>query len=195
MAWALDNRYIGKVDQLIFMVERGTPDKYSLADIEKVIKCLPAINKLMIDLTDLPKDIKVQHWKTAADMNANLEYMLLVSWGSRIDKECEYELGRLVTRAKTVAFTNIGSTDMDLFFKGVQQELEEKTANCEQMYFDWSYSVDFVEKFKDKVKQLGWFADIEDWTNEGKLYMNSAFIKSKSSVSPDDFKDLLSIDF
>ena len=195
MAWALDNRYIEKVNQLNLMVDRCTTDKFSLVDIEKVIKCLPAINKLLINLTDLPEDIKVQHWKTAADMNANLEYMLLVSWGSRIDKECEYELGRLVTRAKTVAATITSSTDMDLFFKGIQQELEEKTAICEQMYFDWSYSVDFVEKFKDKVKQLGWFADIEDWTNDEKLYMNSAFIKSKNSVSPDDFKDLLSSGF
>ena len=193
MSWALDNQYIEKVNQLNLMVDRCTTDKFSLVDIEKVIKCLPAINKLLINLTDLPEDIKVQHWKTAADMNANLEYMLLVSWGSRIDKECEYELGRLVTKAKTIAFTNTSSTEMDLFFKGVQQGLEEKTANCEQMYFNWSRYVDFVEEFKDKVQQLGWFADIEEKIHE-EICMDSAFIKSKNSVSLDDFKDLF-VDF
>ena len=175
------------------MLECYSDDKYSLADIEKVIKCLPAINKLLINLINLPDDMELQHWKTAADMDASMEYMELDSWNSSIGKECEYELGRLVTKAKTIAFTNTSSTEMDLFFKGVQQGLEEKTANCEQMYFNWSRYVDFVEEFKDKVQQLGWFADIEEKIHE-EICMDSAFIKSKNSVSLDDFKDLF-VDF
>ena len=194
LAFGLASGEIENVDEIKLRIDDNIYDKYRLAEIEKMIECLPAVNKLRIRMTDLPEDMELQHWKAAADLNTRMEFLQLDfndSYESTIGEGCEYELGRLVTRAKMVAFTNIQTFDMALFFKGAQQGLGEEATNCEQMYFHWSTNKDIVEMFKENVEKMGWIAEFEHWEYDGKLYMNTACIKMEESISFDKCRDML----
>jgi len=133
-------------------------DKYSLDDIRKATQALPVAKELFIRWSNLPTTMGVQHWKTIADVAAKMDKLYLQNInGENGPTECtgfEFELGRLVTRAKEVFCEENQYRNFDLFAKGVLQGMGEEGACCERI--DWKRSILHGDDFKAFVEQLGW---------------------------------------
>ena len=137
---------------------RDFDDKYSLDDIRKATEALPATKELFIRWSNLPSSMEVQHWKTAADVTSKMDKLYLQNInGENGPTECtgfEFELGRLVTRAKEVFCDENQYRNFHLFVKGVLQGMGEEGACCEEI--EWNRSILHGDNFKAFVEQLGW---------------------------------------
>ena len=103
LAKAVANGDIESVEYLKLKL-KDFDDKYGLDDIRKATQVLPVTKGLYIRWSNLPSTMGVQNWKTAADVAAKMDKLYLENInGENGPTDCtgfEFELGRLVTRAK-----------------------------------------------------------------------------------------------
>jgi len=168
LAKAVSNGDMKSVEYLKLKL-RDFDDKYGLDDIRKATQAIHATKGLFIRWSNLPSTMGVQHWKTAADVAANMDKLYLENInGENGPTECtgfEFELGRLVTKAKEVFCEENQYRNFDLFAKGVLQGMGEEGACCERI--EWKRSILHGDDFKVFVEQLGWKIDSDYYAPNG----------------------------
>ena len=153
MANSIANGDIESVNELALYLY---DEKYSLHCIPKAIEMLPVTKKLHIKWASLPKQMGPYHLMDAVNSAANMEDMTL-DFGDMVGPvkgDCEFEMGRLVTRAKEVTIQSLSGYDFESFAKGFLQGIGEDGACCEEI--KWECSINYGESFKVFLDQLGW---------------------------------------
>ena len=153
MANSVANGDIESVNELALYLYDG---KYSLHCIQKAIELLPVTKKLHIKWTNLPEQMGPHHLMEVVDSAANMEAIKLDfrDMEGPVEGGCAFEMGRLVTRAKSATMDSIREYDFESFAKGFLQGIGEEGACCEEI--KWENSINYGESFKVFLDQLGW---------------------------------------
>ena len=132
----------------------GDPHKYSLADIDSVIKIMKTVTeRVHINLSWIP-DISSEKWAVMADNVGDIKELWL--WNGVVGGGAEAVVGRLVSRVSAARLYSVKIVDFSCFADSLQVMLGEEGARCQKITFEWIAKAENKDKTVALGNTLGW---------------------------------------
>ena len=141
--------------------------RYTIGDMKEATKIVGVAKSLYLSGASLPDLMGYyEMWFKLANSTAGSEMEQFIFAGSFDDQEamyeiededaCDYQVGRLVTRAKKTGLMNVKFPNFSKFCQAVSDAVAGEYNVCKEIGFKWNTASNTQEEVQELMEKIGW---------------------------------------